>query len=133
MAGDTQSNSTVREYEVGYLVAPTVPEGEVESMAEDIAEDVVDQGAEMINSKTPEMRDLAYTMEVETSAGENEFDRAQFGWVQFSAPTTAIDEIENAFNSKGDLLRHLLVKIDTSHDESADNSDADTSEDGDEE
>jgi ribosomal protein S6 len=111
MAESTQTNERVRRYEIGYLVAPTVPEGEVEEMAEEVADTVSDHG-EVLASEQPEMRDLAYTMEEKTSAGEREFNRGQFGWIQFSVRPDALDEIEDAFDDVADIMRHLLVKID---------------------
>jgi len=111
MANQTQTNERVRRYEVGYLVAPTVPEGEVEDMADDIADTVADHG-DVLASQTPETQELAYTMEATTSAGEREFDRGQFGWVQFAVTPDVLDDIENAFDGVDDIMRHLLVKID---------------------
>jgi len=111
MVESTQTNERVRRYEIGYLVAPTVPEGEVAEMAEEVADTVSDYG-EVLASQQPEMRDLAYTMEETTSAGEREFNRGQFGWIQFSVTPDALDEIESTFDDVADIMRHLLVKID---------------------
>ncbi|PSO45937.1 MAG: hypothetical protein BRC25_00395 [Parcubacteria group bacterium SW_6_46_9] len=111
MANQTQTNERVRRYEVGYLVAPTVPEGEVEDMADDIADTIVDNG-DVLASQIPEMQELAYTMEATTSAGEREFDRGQFGWVQFAVTPDVLDDIEEVFDGVDDIMRHLLVKID---------------------
>jgi len=111
MANQSQTNERARRYEVGYLVAPTVPEGEVEEIAEDISDAVTDSG-EVLAEQVPEMRELAYTMEAMTSAGEREFDRGQFGWIQFAVSPDELDDIEDAFDEVADIMRHLLVKID---------------------
>jgi len=111
MANQTQTNERVRRYEVGYLVAPTVPEKEVEGLADDIADTVANHG-DVLASQIPEMQELAYTMEATTSAGEREFDRGQFGWVQFAVTPDVLDDIEDSFDGVDDIMRHLLVKID---------------------
>ena len=51
-------------------------------------------------------------MEATTSAGEREFDRGQFGWVQFAVTPDVLDDIEEAFDGVDDIMRHLLVRID---------------------
>jgi ribosomal protein S6 len=111
MANQTQTNERVRRYEVGYLVAPTIPEKEVEGLADDIADTVADHG-DVLATQVPETQELAYTMEATTSAGEREFDRGQFGWVQFAVTPDVLDDIEDAFDAVDDIMRHLLIKID---------------------
>lgn len=112
MEASTADEKTVRNYEVGYLIAPTVPAEEAESLAEELADSIADTGGEMMASAAPEMRELAYTMEVTDTTGDREFDNAQFGWMQFELATDELDAVEKIFKREGDVIRHLLIKID---------------------
>jgi ribosomal protein S6 len=112
MAKQTQASESVRTYEIGYLIAPTVPEGEVADIESELQSAVSDADGEVLASETPEARDLAYTMEVTTSAGDREFERGQFGWVQFEVDANELDAIESTLEDEADVLRSLTIKID---------------------
>jgi ribosomal protein S6 len=111
MAKQTQASESVRTYEIGYLVAPTVPEDEVAEIESNLQSAVTDADGEVLASETPEARDLAYTMEATTSAGEREFERGQFGWVQFEVDANELDAIESALEDEADVMRSLTIKI----------------------
>ncbi len=111
MATTQQASESVRTYEIGYLIAPTVPEDEVEEIESQLHSAITDADGEVLASETPEARDLAYTMEATTSAGEREFERGQFGWVQFSVDTENLDDIESVTEEEADVMRTMTLKI----------------------
>ncbi len=99
-------------YEVGYLVSPTLPEDKVEDLESELHEAISENGGEVHTSKVPEMRELAYKIEVDDETGGHEFERGQFGWVQFSCSSEDVDAIEENFTDEDDVIRHLLIAID---------------------
>jgi ribosomal protein S6 len=139
MATTRQASESVRMYEIGYVVAPTVPEDEVANIASDLQSAITDVDGEVLASQVPEARDLAYTMEATTSAGEREFERGQFGWVQFSVDTSDLSKIESVVEDETDVMRALTVKIteedleSNKEEESVDSDSADNEDDKEEE
>lgn len=137
MATTQQADESVRNYEIGYLIAPTVPEGEVTDIESDLHESVTAAGGEVLASETPQARELAYTMEVTTSAGEREFERGQFGWVQFSVDKQELDSVEETLEDTDDVMRTLALQIDEGEIETdgeggeTDKADEEVSEEGD--
>lgn len=111
MSPDSSTDTTMRHYEIGYVIAPVVPEDDAKSMADNIQEAVADKSGEVLASQAPEMQELAYTMEAETSAGTNTFDQAQFGWTQFQLDPAHIDDIKAVAEDTEDILRSLVIKI----------------------
>lgn len=111
MATTQQADESVRNYEIGYLISPTVPEGEVADIESDLHEAITAADGEVLASETPEARELAYTMEVTTSAGEREFERGQFGWVQLSVEKKELDTVKAVLEDEADVMRTLVTKI----------------------
>jgi len=107
---DTNENSNV--YEVGYLLAPTLPEDEVADTESALHEQITAAGGSIVAHETPEMRELSYEIEIKDESGTQAFDHGQFGWVQFSLNSVDLDDVESAFIKDDEVIRHLLVTVD---------------------
>jgi ribosomal protein S6 len=97
-------------YEVAFHVLPTVAEGEVASVFEEIKAHIRKEG-EIIDEEMPERIDLVYPI-VKSLEGKNrKFTSAYFGWVRFKLESDKIAELNEELGSMQNILRHLLIKL----------------------
>lgn len=109
---NTETNESTSFYEIGYLLAPTIPGDEVVAAEKELHSQINAAGAEVLASQSPEMRELSYEIEVKDEGDKQAFDRGQFGWVQFSLDPESVDAVESIFVKNKDVIRHLLVTVD---------------------
>lgn len=109
---NTETNENVNFYEIGYLLAPTIPEDVVVAAEKDLHNQITAGGGEILASESPEMRELSYEIEVKGEGEKQSYDRGQFGWVQFSLDSENVDAVESIFVKNEDVIRHLLVTVD---------------------
>ncbi|MCA1806883.1 MAG: 30S ribosomal protein S6 [Actinobacteria bacterium] len=107
---DTNENITI--YEIGFLLAPTIPEDQVKAIETDMHKQITDAGGDIVASQSPEMRELSYEIEVKDEGEKRHYSRGQFGWVQFNLEPHQVDDIEKIFITSDDVIRHLLVTVD---------------------
>jgi len=112
----TESNFDERNsYEFAFHVLPTVAEGEVATVFEEIKAHIA-KNAEIIGEEAPERVDLVYPI-VKSMEGKNrKFTSAYFGWVRFKLDADKIGECMEELSAMQSLLRHLLIKL-TAHEE----------------
>jgi ribosomal protein S6 len=71
-------------YEIGYLIATSIPEEKVPGEADTLKKIITDAGATIIADEAPQHEPLAYEMRKKTVSGAyNTYDSAYFGWVKF--------------------------------------------------
>ncbi|MEX2369011.1 MAG: 30S ribosomal protein S6 [Candidatus Paceibacterota bacterium] len=109
---NTDTNERTNFYEIGYLLAPTIPEGEVMAAEVDFHSKITSSGGDIQASESPEMRELSYEIEVKDEGEKHSFSSGQFGWVQFSLDPENLDAVESIFVKNEDVIRHLLVTVD---------------------
>jgi ribosomal protein S6 len=109
---NTETNENNNIYEVGYLLAPTIPEDQVMAIESDMHEQITDTGGDIVAFQSPEMRELSYEIEIKDEGDKRQYTRGQFGWVQFKIKTADIDSVEKIFITSDDVIRHLLVTVD---------------------
>jgi ribosomal protein S6 len=107
----TTSNFDERNsYEFAFHVLPTVAEGEVASVFDEIKAHITKVG-EVFDEETPERTDLVYPI-VKSLEGKNrKFNSAYFGWVRFKTDADKIDEMMEELNGMPVILRNLLIKL----------------------
>lgn len=107
----TTSNSDERNsYEFAFHVLPTVAEGEVAGIFDEIKAHITKFG-ESFDEETPERTDLVYPI-VKSLEGKNrKFTSAYFGWVRFKMDGDKVDELMEELNGMPIILRHLLIKL----------------------
>lgn len=106
---DTNKDRTAI-YEIGYLIATSIPEEKVAGEVEVLRKIVTDAGSEVITEEAPHLEQLAYEMRKKTVSGSyDKYDRAYFGWIKFEIGTEKIDGIKKAFEVHPSVLRMLVL------------------------
>lgn len=98
-------------YELAFHVLPTVAEGEVATVFQNLKDIITKKGGEIITEETPARFDLAYEIIKYLEGRNRKFTSAYFGWVRFKVESSAIDSINHDVDGVKELLRHMLVKL----------------------
>lgn len=97
-------------YEIGYLIAASVPEEKVPGEAEAIKKIITDAGAEVIAEEAPRREQLAYPMRKKMVSGAYDtYDSAYFGWIKFELGSDTIEAVKKAVEAYPSVLRMLLI------------------------
>ncbi len=97
-------------YEIGYLIAPSVPEEKVSSEAGVVTQIITSAGSTMIADEAPHRMKLAYEMRKKNVSGSYEkYNEAYFGWIKFEVGSDVIDTIKKAVEIHPSVLRMLLT------------------------
>ena len=97
-------------YEVGFLLLPTVGEGEASGEASKIGDILSKHGAVIKATENPSLKNLAYTMEVHSSGKNYRHDSAYFGSVTFEVAQEVISVIQDEVEKLPNMLRVLVIK-----------------------
>jgi len=103
----TEANS----YELAFHVLPTVAEGEVATIFQNLKDVITNAGGTLGVEEAPARFDLAYEIEQYLEGRNRKFASAYFGWVRFTAEPTAIEEIDEQVRSTKELLRYMIIKL----------------------
>lgn len=98
-------------YELAFHVLPTVAEGEVATIVDQLKHIITSHGGTLTTEEAPERFELAYDIVKFLEGRNRKFSSAYFGWVRFTAPTASVLEINQAVAGTKEVLRHLLVKL----------------------
>jgi ribosomal protein S6 len=97
-------------YEIGYLIASSVPEEKVPAEADAVRKIITDAGASMIAEEAPRPMKLAYEIRRKTVSGSYEkYNEAYFGWIKFEVGSDAIESLKKAVEIIPSVLRILLT------------------------
>lgn len=97
-------------YEIGYLIASSVPEEKVPAEAEAIKNIITKSGATIIADELPHAEHLAYTMRKKTVSGAyDKYDMAYFGWVKFEVGSDVIESLKKEVEIHPSVLRMLMI------------------------
>ena len=97
-------------YEIGYLIASSVPEEKVPAEVEAIKAIITNAGSSVIAEEAPHKQHLAYTIRRKTVAGSyDKYDVAYFGWVKFEVGSDKIEAIKKSIELHPSVLRALLI------------------------
>lgn len=97
-------------YEIGYLIASSVPNEKVEEEVNKIKKVISDSGASVISEEAPHYEDLAYTIRTKTVSGSyHKFDNAYFGWIKFEVGSSVIDSIKKSVEIIPSIIRSLII------------------------
>ncbi len=94
----------MREYELMYIVRPSIEEDAKKALVERFSEILTSNGAEIIESKEWGKRRLAYEI--------NDFKEGFYQIVKANAGTEAINEFTRLANINEDIIRHIAVRLD---------------------
>ena len=108
---ETELDTEVASYELAFHVLPTVAEGEVTGVFDKIKTLVSSHGGTISTEEAPERFDLAYEVVKRIEGKNRKFTSAYFGWVRFTALPDKVDELTSEIDQRGEILRHLLVRL----------------------
>jgi len=104
------SETLMRTYELGYIIVPTVTEGDVSTSVETLKGAVATIGGEVRAEGTPEFIDLAYRIEKHVGAKNMKWDQGYFGWIKFDADPSTLEALKKALDGNLDLARYMIIK-----------------------
>jgi ribosomal protein S6 len=97
-------------YEIGYLIATSIPEEKVPAEADNLKKIIIDAGATIIADEAPHLEQLAYAMRKKMVSGSYDtYDEAYFGWVKFELSSKKIEAVKKAIEVMPTMLRMLLI------------------------
>jgi ribosomal protein S6 len=97
-------------YELGYLILPSIAEGELSDVATKLEGVIAKAGGKELDSEAPEKIDLAYPMEKTVGASRYVVNDAYIGWIKFEMEPASVEEVKSAVDSTDEVLRSLLIK-----------------------
>ena len=107
---EIMSETGMRVYELGFIIAPNTPEAEVPAFIESLKDTITKVGGSIVAEGNTEFIDLAYTMEKHIGSKKVKYSQGYFGWVKFQAAPESLEVLKKAFDSMTDLVRYLIVK-----------------------
>jgi ribosomal protein S6 len=105
-----EEERAARIYELGFHVAPTVPEEKVGAEVTAIRDVLQKEGAVMIAEEFPKQRLLSYPMRKRASGRNLAFTNAYFGWMKYEAPIGGAKRLEAALKGLENILRCIVVE-----------------------
>jgi len=97
-------------YEIGYLIASSVPEEKVPAEAEAVNKIITASGATIIAEEAPHRTKLAYEMRKKNVSGSYEkYTESYFGWTKFEVVSDDIEAIKKSVEAHPSVLRMLLI------------------------
>ena len=100
---------TLKVYEVGYLLLPTLPEEKLGEEVASVRNLIEKNNGSFISEDFPKRKVLAYEMDKVIETKKFKFKEGYFGWVKFEVGSDAISNIEKGLKSNLNILRFLLI------------------------
>lgn len=110
MDTDTAEAGVSRIYEVGYIIVPSVAEGDVEKAVGAIRAPIELSGGSFIAEGAPSLIRLAYEMTAREGDKNVVYDRGYFGWLKFEAATETARALESQLAADAAILRHIIFR-----------------------
>lgn len=98
-------------YELAFHILPTVTEGEVPEVVNDIKKYIADAGGAVQDEEAPEHFTLAYEIEKYLEGKYRKFTTAYFGWIRFTLEPAAVAELVAEVEGHKRVLRHLCIRL----------------------
>ena len=110
LQNEDKNEPNERVYELGYLLMPTIPEGDVNAVYGDLKESISSHSRGVIADEMPKLITLAYTMQKVSANVRNKFSTAYFGWIKFEMESDAVLELKKKLDLRPDVIRFLITK-----------------------
>lgn len=91
-----------KNYELAYLLSPSLPEEEVLTWAGKITAAIEESKGAIRNVEPPRKRKLSYLVKKQ--------ENAYWGWTTFAMAPEAVATLEKKIKGLGNILRHLIVE-----------------------
>ena len=106
-----EKNEELSSYELGVLIAPTVPEEKIPAEFGDLVALVEKTGGLVSASDLPKMMMLAYPVYQTREHKRTSFNQAYFGWLRFESPAVSSQTIHDELKRHGEVLRFLIIAL----------------------
>ena len=109
---ETETNEPeLASYELAYHILPTVAEGEVTGVSDELKKLITTAGGEMFDEEDAKRFELAYEIDKHLEGKYRKFTSAYFGWIRFRLEPVKLDALTKSFDENKQLLRYLLVRL----------------------
>lgn len=98
-------------YELAFHVLPTVAEGEVSGVFDNLKAHITKAGGVFFDEEAPERVDLAYDIEKQGEGKNRRFHSAYFGWVRFTLDAGKLPHLMEEVEAMPELLRTLVLRL----------------------
>lgn len=102
--------SEPRVYELGYLVMPSLSEGDLENKRDALVARINNYQGTIIDEGQPMLIDLAYEMDKIIKNKRQKYQQAFFGWIKFELAVDGIEEFTKEIETDEDMIRSLVIK-----------------------
>ncbi len=99
-----------RVYEIGYLLAPTVNEGDLTNERDALVALITKFKGIVISEEQPGLIDLAYDMTKIINNKKHTYSQAYFGWIKFDITPNVIEILTEEVEAVESLLRSIMIK-----------------------
>ena len=104
-----KDDNSLKIYEVGYLLLPTITEEDLSKEC-GVIKEALGVGSFVASELEPKMKELAYPIKKVISGKKNIFENAYFGSIYFQAEPGSVDSIEKNLDKNDNIIRYLVVK-----------------------
>jgi ribosomal protein S6 len=105
-----KEQSEMLPYEIGYLLAPTIPEEHIGEEASRVREMVEKHGGEPFADNIPVSKQLGYQLAPTRGSGKQRYDKGYFGWIKFELAPPEVKKLSNTLDANDKILRYLLTR-----------------------
>ena len=105
------SDQDVAHYELAYHILPTVAEGEVSQVTNELKALVTNAGGSVTDEEVAQRFELAYEIDKYLEGKYRKFTSAYFGWIRFTLTPAALTAMTEHVDEHKQLLRFLLVRL----------------------
>ena len=99
-----------RVYELGYLLMPTVDEGNLSNERDALVALITKFKGIVISEGQPQLIDLAYDMTKMIENKKNTYSQAYFGWIKFDVTPDVIEKLTDEVESGESIIRSIMTK-----------------------
>lgn len=110
-ASDIAQADDRNSYELAFHVLPTVAEGEVAGVFENLKAHITKVGGEFFDEEAPERIDLAYDIEQHVEGKNRRFHSAYFGWARFTLESEKLPHLMEEVDGMPEILRTLMLRL----------------------
>ncbi len=99
------------QYEFAFHLLPTVADGEVAGVVEDLKKLITHHGGEVFDEEAPQRFSLAYEIRAHIEGRHSRFENSWFGWIRFHMMREELVKMEEELAHRSDILRHLMTRL----------------------
>jgi ribosomal protein S6 len=99
-----------RTYELGYLLVPTIGEGDILTEAGRLKGVIESCGGIIISDENPKETALAYPIDRRVEGKKKIFTSAYFGWAKFQGEPESVAALKKSMEADESVIRFLIIK-----------------------